>query len=79
VRPVPRISRVKSTRAESLIKDNYDDGGFSGDTMKRPTLKQLLDDILAGKVERVIVYKVDRLTRSLSDFAKVIEVFDSHR
>ncbi len=56
----------------------YDDGGFSGGTMERPALKQLLDDILGGKVETVVVYKVDRLTRSLSDFSKIIEVFDSH-
>jgi len=56
----------------------YDDGGFSGGTMERPALKQLLDHISTGKIATVIVYKVDRLTRSLADFAKIIEVFDSH-
>ena len=58
------------------IKVHYDDGGFTGGNMDRPGLKQLLDDIEAGKVNIVIVYKVDRLTRSLTDFAKIIERFD---
>ncbi|MBZ5501454.1 MAG: recombinase family protein [Acidobacteriia bacterium] len=62
----------------TALNTRYDDGGFSGGTMERPALKQLLDDILGGKVETVVVYKVDRLTRSLSDFSKIIEVFDSH-
>jgi site-specific DNA recombinase len=60
------------------LTTHYDDGGFSAATMERPALKQLLSDILAGKIETVVVYKVDRLTRSLSDFSKIIEVFDSH-
>lgn len=60
------------------IKTRYDDGGFSGGNMERPALKQLLEDIEAGKVNIVIVYKVDRLTRSLTDFAKIIERFDKH-
>jgi site-specific DNA recombinase len=60
------------------LNNRYDDGGFSGGTMERPALKQLLDDILARNVDTVVVYKVDRLTRSLTDFAKIIEVFDSH-
>src|SRR6202040_2444586 len=60
------------------LNDRYDDGGFSGGTMERPALKQLLADILAGKVDTVVVYKVDRLTRSLTDFSRIIEVFDSH-
>src|SRR3984893_123759 len=60
------------------LNDRYDDGGFSGGTMERPALKQLLADILTGKVDTVVVYKVDRLTRSLTDFSKIIEVFDSH-
>ena len=59
-------------------KTHYDDGGFSGGNMERPALKQLLEDIEAGKVNAVIVYKVDRLTRSLTDFAKIIERFDNH-
>jgi DNA invertase Pin-like site-specific DNA recombinase len=62
----------------SALKNRYDDGGFSGGTMERPALKQLLADILARKVDTVVVYKVDRLTRSLTDFARIIDVFDSH-
>src|SRR5258707_9322650 len=54
----------------------YDDGGYSGGTMARPALKRLLADIEAGQIDVVIVYKVDRLTRALSDFAKLVEVFD---
>lgn len=61
-----------------LIKTHYDDGGFSGGNMERPALKQLLEDIEAGKVNAVIVYKVDRLTRSLTDFTKIIERFDKN-
>jgi site-specific DNA recombinase len=57
----------------------YDDGAYSGGTMNRPALQRLLDDIRAGKVDVVVVYKVDRLTRSLADFAKIIEVFDAQR
>jgi site-specific DNA recombinase len=62
----------------AALNNRYDDGGFSGGTMERPALKQLLDAVLAGNVDTVVVYKVDRLTRSLTDFAKIIEVFDSH-
>jgi site-specific DNA recombinase len=54
----------------------YDDGGYSGGTMERPALERLIADIEAGKVDVVVVYKVDRLTRALSDFAKLVEVFD---
>ena len=52
----------------------YDDGGFSGATMARPALQQLLADITAGWVDTVVVYKIDRLTRSLADFAKIVEL-----
>ena len=72
---------VLSQRHEGWVALNnrYDDGGFSGGTMERPALKKLLEDVLAGSVDTVVVYKkVDRLTRSLTDFAKIIEVFDSH-
>ena len=62
----------------TVLKNVYDDGGISGGTMDRPALKQLLNDIQEGKVNTVVVYKVDRLTRSLTDFAKIIEIFDSH-
>ena len=61
----------------TALNTRYDDGGFSGGTMERPALKRMLDDINSGKIETVAVYKVDRLTRSLSDFSKIIEVFDS--
>jgi site-specific DNA recombinase len=54
----------------------YDDGGFSGGTMERPALKRLIADIEAGQIDVIVVYKVDRLTRALSDFAKLVEVFD---
>ena len=56
----------------------YDDGGFSGGTMDRPALQRLLSDIREGKVDVVVVYKIDRLTRSLFDFAKIVEAFDAH-
>jgi DNA invertase Pin-like site-specific DNA recombinase len=56
----------------------HDDGGYSGGTLDRPALQQLLADIRARKVDTVVVYKVDRLTRSLADFAKIVEVFDAH-
>jgi len=61
----------------SEIKKHYDDGGFSGGTMERPALKRLLTDIQAGQIDNVVVYKVDRLTRSLADFAKIIEILDT--
>jgi len=61
-----------------LVKTKYDDGGISGGHMNRPALQQLLKDIEAGLVDIVVVYKVDRLTRALADFAKMIEVFDKH-
>ena len=56
----------------------YDDGGLSGGTMERPALKRLLEDVKAGKVQIIVVYKVDRLTRSLADFAKIVDVLDAH-
>lgn len=56
----------------------YDDGGFSGGSLERPALEQLIEDIKAGKINIVVVYKIDRLTRSLSDFAKLVDVFDEH-
>jgi len=58
---------------------HYDDGGFSGGSLERPALQRLLDDIRAGLVDVVVVYKVDRLTRSLADFAKLVELFDLHQ
>jgi site-specific DNA recombinase len=71
---------VKSQAAEGwqCLADRYDDGGFSGGNMDRPALKRLLADIEAGKIDAVVVYKVDRLSRSLLDFARMMEVFDRH-
>ena len=70
---------IKSQRHEGwvLLPTFYDDGGISGGTLDRPALQRLLRDIGAGRVDLVIVYKVDRLTRSLADFAKIVEVFDA--
>lgn len=71
---------ITSQKAEGWveIKEHYDDGGFSGGDIDRPGLQRLLDDIQAGKVNIVVVYKIDRLTRSLMDFSKLVEVFDKH-
>src|SRR5262249_14875758 len=62
----------------SLLRAKYEDGGFSGGNTDRPALQRLLDDVRAGKVDVIVVYKVDRLTRSLADFAKLVELFDKH-
>ncbi len=56
----------------------YDDGGFSGGSTDRPALQRLLADIRAHRINVIVVYKVDRLTRSLADFAKLVELFDAH-
>ena len=61
----------------TLVPEVYDDGGFSGGTIQRPALQQLLADVRAGRVDVVVVYKIDRLTRSLSDFAKIVDVLDA--
>src|SRR5438270_2842552 len=70
---------IRSQRDEGwlLARNRYDDGGFSGGNMERPALKDLLGDIRAGRVDIVVVYKVDRLTRSLADFARLVELFDA--
>ena len=62
----------------TLIKSRYDDGGYSGGSTDRHDLQRLLDDIRARKLDVIVVYKVDRLTRSLADFAKLVELFDAH-
>ena len=71
---------IKSQRHEGwkLLPDHYDDGGISGGTMVRPALQRLLDEVRAGRVDTIVVYKVDRLTRALSDFAKMVDLFDAH-
>src|SRR5512132_265906 len=60
------------------VRARYDDGGFSGGNTDRPALQQVLADVRAGKIDVIVVYKVDRLTRSLADFAKLVELFDKH-
>ena len=59
-------------------KDIYDDGGLSGGTMERPALRRLLAAVEGGLVDVIVVYKIDRLTRSLADFARMVEIFDKH-
>src|SRR6266850_6042813 len=67
---------ITSQRQEGWVclRAGYDDGGFSGGTMDRPALQRLLADITAGRVDTVVAYKIDRLTRSLTDFAKIVEI-----
>lgn len=74
------LAYITSQKAEGWVAlpDHYDDGGFSGGNMDRPALKRLIDDIKAGKVNIVVVYKIDRLTRALMDFSKLVEVFDQY-
>jgi Resolvase, N terminal domain len=71
---------IKSQAHEGwrLVKTCYDDGGISGGTLERPALQALLTDIQSRRVDVVVVYKVDRLTRSLADFAKLVELFEAH-
>ena len=61
-----------------LVRDQYDDGGISGATLERPGLKRLLGDIEEGLVDIIVCYKIDRLSRSLGDFSKLVEVFDRY-
>jgi site-specific DNA recombinase len=72
---------IKSQTSEGwrLAKRHYDDGGISGGTLERPALKALLADIQAGRIDVVVVYKIDRLSRALTDFAKLAELFDAHQ
>jgi site-specific DNA recombinase len=71
---------IRSQRHEGwvVLPTAYDDGGFSGGNLERPGLQRLLADIRAGRVDVIVTYKVDRLTRSLADFARLIEIFDAH-
>src|SRR6201984_3525515 len=70
---------IRSQRNEGwvLVRTRYDDGGFSGGNLERPALQHLIADIRAGRIDIVVVYKVDRLTRSLADFARLVELFDA--
>lgn len=72
---------ITSQRAEGwkALSSVYDDGGFSGGSMDRPALQRLLADIQAGKIDIIVVYKIDRLTRSLADFARMVELFERHQ
>jgi DNA invertase Pin-like site-specific DNA recombinase len=71
---------IKSQTHEgwSCLKDQYDDGGFSGGSLERPALQRLIEDVRQKKLDVIVVYKVDRLTRSLADFAKLVELFDAN-
>jgi len=71
---------IKSQAHEgwSLVPDYFDDGGLSGASLERPALRQLMDAVRAGLIDIIVVYKVDRLTRSLADFAKLVDLFDQH-
>src|ERR1700682_4017450 len=71
---------VRSQAGEgwTVLPDRYDDGGYTGGNMERPALQRLLADVEAGKVDCAIVYKVDRLSRSLLDFARILEAFETH-
>src|SRR6202035_4790573 len=62
----------------TLVGNQYNDGGFSGGSMDRPALQKLLADVQARRIDVIVVYKVDRLTRSLADFTKLVETFDAH-
>ena len=70
--------RSQAHASWALVRTRYDDGGFSGGSTDRPALQQLLADIRAHRINVIVVYKVDRLTRSLADFAKLVELFDTH-
>ena len=74
------LAFISSQRHEGwvAIEDGYDDGGFSGGNTNRPALKRLLADVEDGRIDVVVVYKIDRLSRSLSDFAKIVDLFDEH-
>ena len=62
-----------------ILPDHYDDGGYSGGNLKRPALKRLMADVEKGKVDMIVVYKIDRLTRSLLDFAQLVQTFEKHQ
>jgi DNA invertase Pin-like site-specific DNA recombinase len=71
---------IKSQSHEGwrLVRDRFDDGGYSGGSVDRPALQSLLDEVHAKRIDVIVVYQVDRLTRSLADFAKLVELFDAH-
>jgi DNA invertase Pin-like site-specific DNA recombinase len=75
------LSYVMSQRQEGWtpVQDTYEDPGYSGGNMERPGLKRLMVDIQSGLIDMVVIYKIDRLSRSLTDFAKMVEIFDKHK
>ena len=74
------LAYIQSQKHEGwiLLGDRYDDGGYSGGTMERPALQRLLRDVEHGVIDVIVVYKVDRLSRSLTDFARIVEIFERH-
>ncbi|QLH40883.1 MAG: recombinase family protein [Defluviicoccus sp.] len=74
------LAYIQSQKSEgwTAVGDRYDDGGFSGGSLERPGLQRLLRDVEAGRIDVIVVYKVDRLSRSLSDFARIVDVLDTH-
>ena len=74
------LAYIESQKHEGwmLVRDRYDDGGFSGGNLERPALQRLLRDVEGGRIDVIVVYKVDRLSRSLTDFARIVEVFERH-
>ena len=74
-------SYIASQKSEGWValRERYDDGGYSGGNMERPALQRLIDDVKQGSVDIIIVYKIDRLSRSLADFAKLVDLFDEHK
>jgi site-specific DNA recombinase len=76
-RPAPPLSPARSTRVGYCLMTRYDDGGLSGGSLERPALQRLLDDMSrTGRIDQIVVYKIDRLTRSLADFAKIVDILD---
>jgi site-specific DNA recombinase len=73
------MSRVRLMKAGGLCGIGFDDGGLSGASLERPALQELLDQVRGRKIDVIVVYRVDRLTRSLADFAKLVELFDAHQ
>jgi site-specific DNA recombinase len=71
---------IASQRHEGWVAvgARYDDGGYSGGTLKRPALERLLEDVRGGRIDTIVVYKIDRLTRSLADFSRIVDVLDAH-
>ena len=74
------LAYIQSQKHEGwiLVGDRYDDGGFSGGSMDRPAVQRLLRDVEGGVIDVIVVYKVDRLSRSLTDFARIVELSDKH-